>query len=500
MSDGIARFKRMAGGFLAVAVGNYGAMALAFVISAVLTRRLGAERFGGLALLMMASQVLSLLASNWTHIGFVGFGSREFVAGGTVAETLWARNWMVAPWAVVGAIVLVVWREFLAAYLGIPVWGLVVVFGHFLAVYALTTLGAVFQAREEMPRYGTALFLDKAMTLAVIGLLPPDWIGTPLRVLVAYAFSSALVCGWCVRVLGWRAILPIRFDRAAYTRIWRFSLPLIFSTWTGLLGTSWLDYVIIKRYLPLSEVGLYALASQLNGVAQQITIIFSTLLLPRLAVMVHQGEEERIRMFVARFLPYWFLGTSLLFSVVLLGARPLVPLLFGAAFDGAARPLAILMLATSALTFFNTFTPLVSAYGLTWQLAIICSVCALVNMVMDFALIPPFGIEGAAAATVVAYGTGAFTVLEVVRRRLGGRIFQLGALSAPIVVVCVAFLLLDGGRFYAVATAGAAISAYGLFRIFGLFGAEDRAFLKNVEIAPTLQRLLWRQQARRGLP
>lgn len=104
MSDGIARFKRMAGGFLAVAVGNYGAMALAFVISAVLTRRLGAERFGGLALLMMVCQVLSLFASNWTHIGFVGFGSREFVAGGTVADTFWARNWMVAPWAVVGAV------------------------------------------------------------------------------------------------------------------------------------------------------------------------------------------------------------------------------------------------------------------------------------------------------------------------------------------------------------------------------------------------------------
>lgn len=500
MSDGIAQFKRMAGGFLAVAVGNYGAMALAFVISAVLTRRLGAERFGGLALLMMAFQVLSLFASNWTHIGFVGFGSRVFAAGGSVADTLWARNWVVAPWATAGAIVILVFREPLAAYLGIPVWGLVIVYGHFVAAYGLTSLGAVFQARQEMSRYGTALFLDKTVTLALIGLLPAAWIATPLQVVVVYVLSSALVGGWCLWVLGWSALFPIRFDTQAFGELWRFSLPLIFSTWSGLLGTSWFDYVIIRRYLPLSDVGLYALASQLNGVAQQITIIFSTLLLPRLAVMVHRGEEERIRVFVARFLPYWFLGTSLLFSMILLGARPLVPLVFGAAFTDAARPLAILMLATSALTFFNAFTPLVSAYGLTWKLAIICCVCSLVNVVMDFALIPPFGIEGAAAATVVAYGTGAFTILEVVRRRLGGRIFQLGALSAPIVVVCGAFLLLDGGRFYAVAAAGAAISAYGLFRIFGLFGAEDRAFLKNIDLVPTFQRLLWRQPARRGLP
>ncbi|MBI4381936.1 MAG: polysaccharide biosynthesis C-terminal domain-containing protein [candidate division NC10 bacterium] len=500
MSDGIARFKRMAGGFLAVAVGTYGAMALAFVISAVLTRRLGAERFGGLALLMMASQVLSLFVSNWTHVGFVGFGSQEFAAAGTVTGTFWARTWVVAPWATAGTIVMILFREPLAAYFGIPVWGLAIVYGHFAAAYALTSLGAVFQARHEMSRYGTALFLDKAATLALVGLLPAAWVGTPLRVVGAYALSSALVCGWCAWILGRSAFFPIRFDREAFRRIWRFSLPLIFSTWSGLLGTSWFDYFVIRRYLPLSDLGLYSLASQLNGVIQQITVIFSTLLLPHLAAMVHRGEDARIRAIVERFFPYWFLGTSVLFSVVLLSARPVLPLVFGEAFSGAARPLAILMLATSAMTFFNAFTPLVSAYGLTWQFAIMCVVSVLVNVVMDFALIPSFGIEGAATATVIAYGIAAVLVLELVRRRLGCRIFQMGALGVPMLVVCLSFLLLDDARFYVVGAVGAAASACVLVRVFGLFNEEDRTFLQDLRMVPALHHLLMRQSARRGLP
>jgi O-antigen/teichoic acid export membrane protein len=492
MPDRIERFKRMASGFLAVAAGNYGAMALAFVISALLTRRLGVERFGGLALLMMGSQVLSLFASNWTHMGFVGFGSREYVAGGTVAETLWARNLIVAPWAVTGAVVLVVFREFLSAYLGVPVWGLSIVFGHFLATYTLTALGAVFQAREDMRRYGAALFLDKAVTLALIGLLPADWIGTPARVMVAYGLSSLVVSGWCMHAVGWHAIRPIRVAPATYQRIWRFSLPLIFSAWSGLLGTNWFDYIVIRRYLPLTDLGTYALASQLNGVIQQVTIIFSTLLLPRLNVMVQQGDEEGIRTFVARFLPYWFLGTSVLFGVALLAADIVVPVVFGEAFGGAVRPLAILMLATIGLTFFNALTPIVAAYGLTWRLAGIVGVSALVNVVMDFALIPSFGIDGAAAATVLAYGTSAVLVLALIRRRLGGGVFQSCILSAPLIVVSASYLLLEGATFYAVALTGAAISTYGLFRSYDLFGREDRAFLKDLDLAPSLRRLLAR--------
>jgi len=473
----------MTGGFLAVAAGNYGAMALAFAISAVLARRLGTDRFGALALLMMASQVLSLFASSWTQIGFVGFGSREFTAGGTCADTLWARNWLVAPWAAAGAIALVIWRDGLAAYLGIPVWGLAIVYVQILAVYALTTFTGMFQAREEMPRYGTALFLDKAVTLATIALLPVGWIATPLRVLGAYAFSSAVVCIWCFWRIGWRALLPIRFDRAAYGQIWRFSLPLILSTWSGLLGTNWFDYVIIRQYLPLSDLGVYALASQLNGVAQQVTIIFSTLLLPRFAVMVQQNEEERIRTLVTRFLPYWFLGTSLLFGSVLILARPLVPLVFGGAFDQAVRPLAILMLATGALAFFNAFTPLMSAYSLTWRLALICFVSSLVNVAMDFALIPSFGIEGAAAATVLAYATSAALVLAVMHRRMG-RVLHFVWLGAPVPIAAASvFLLDDGWLWYAAALAAMATSGLVLTRAFGLFGPGDRAFVNGFRLA-----------------
>ena len=61
----------------ALAIGNYGAMAVALGISVLLARRLGTENYGRLALMLMASQVLLMLSVTWSHVGFVRFSDRR---------------------------------------------------------------------------------------------------------------------------------------------------------------------------------------------------------------------------------------------------------------------------------------------------------------------------------------------------------------------------------------------------------------------------------------
>ena len=76
--------KRFFSGFVSVVAGNYGAILLSFGINVVLTRALGAPEFGHFALLIMVSQLLAFVVSNWTLAALVHFGAREFTASGTV--------------------------------------------------------------------------------------------------------------------------------------------------------------------------------------------------------------------------------------------------------------------------------------------------------------------------------------------------------------------------------------------------------------------------------
>ena len=463
---------------LVVGAGNYGALGVSLAINAVLTRRLGAESFGHLALLLTASQMLALICVNWTQTALVRFGAQEFAESGTVAATFWTRIRIVAPWvAASGAVVLIVSRP-LAAYLVIPRWGLLVVGAHFLAAFLVLTIGAIFQARNEMRRYGLVLFFDKAvMAVLLLLFLESGEIRNPLVLLGMYAASSTGVAVWGISRLG-RSLQRVPVNPTLYRQMAAFSLPLLLSSWVGLFGANWFDILIIKRYRPLSDVGMYSLGTGLAGVVQQGTIIFSTLLLPQLSAMVGNGELDRIRTFVDRLLPYWFLGTAALFAVVVLVAQPIVPLIFGRSFAPSASVLAILMVATCALALFNAFSPLMAAFGATWALTGIGLASGAVNVVMDLVLIPSHGIRGAAYATVLAYGTSAILVLMYVQKRLGRNVFRLGLLTLPVIVVCACFLALDTFSFYLLAVPAGGLCGWWLMRGFHLFRGEDAMFLK----------------------
>lgn len=471
---------RLVRGFLAVGAGNYGALALSLLINIVLARRLGTEEYGRLSLLLMASQIMMLFASNWTYAGFIRFAAQEFSASGTVARTFWARGGIVAPLAVVSCSGVLLGGESLARYLGIPPWGLWLVIGHFLLFHLMTTLGAVFQARQEMVRYGILMLADKALVLGGILLLPLSMGLNPLVVLGAYAASCLIVSLTGFLVLGRRNLRPITLEKASVRSLLRFSLPLTLSIWAGLFGTNWVDLVIIKWALSVSEVGLYSLASQLSGVVQQLTIIFSTLLLPQLSVMVLKGDQVAISGYLRRMLPYWLLGTSILFCLVLLAADPLVPFIFGHPFQGAVTPFAVLMIATASLALFNAFDPLLNAYGATWALMKVTAVSIAVKVALTFWLTPLLGITGAALATVGAYLTSAVLVMALVRRHTGISVLPMTGLMAPVLVMCLARLFLVGPTFYLIAVLGTMLSVFALVHRFRLFEAKDREALKDL--------------------
>jgi O-antigen/teichoic acid export membrane protein len=97
-------------------------------------------------------------------------------------------------------------------------------------------------------------------------------------------------------------------------------------------------------------------------------------------------------------------------------------------------------------------------------------------------LIPAHGIQGAALATVMAYGTSAVLVLLYVQARLGQNVLRLGLLTLPVVIACGCFLALDSLRFYLTAIPASAVSVFWLIRRFRLFTGEDAVFLKDVRV------------------
>jgi len=484
MPTGSRQGKGFVRDFVGVSLGNYGAITLSFALNVILTRRLGVEQFGRLALLIMAVQVLSCLTTNWTVTALIRFGAQEHAASGSVADIFWARVRLVAPWIASAAVLLAVAQDPAKAYFDVTAAGVWLLFGYFLLNSLLISLGAVFQAAQQMERYAITLFADKA--IAVLGvLLLPAWLAhDAVSVIGCYALSSLLVSLWSLAVVGRRMLLPVRMSRGTVGRLWAFSLPMIVSTLAGLVGTQWIQYAVIKHYLPFHEIGLYSLANQVAGVVQQVTIISSTLLLPHFSVLVTKQQDQQIATFVEKVIPHGLLVFSLGLSVLVLLMPPAVPLIFGPDFAGSVPPLALLMVATMGLALFNTFMALSYAWGDTWTVTVITMASAAVNFGAALLLVQSHGIQGVAVATVLGHGTAALMILAAVQRRLGVRTLRFALLALPVALATLCSFLFEGTYLYYLAGAGAAvlstvllIVSFGLFRretLPLLFGGEGR--------------------------
>jgi O-antigen/teichoic acid export membrane protein len=466
--------------FLSVAAANYAAIGLSFTINLLLTRSLGAERFGHLALLLTASHILAVFVANWSITALVRFGASEFAADRRVARAFWTRLVMITPWLVTAAVFTILAMHPLAEFLDVPGPLLALVFLHFIAVSLFYSAGAALQASGDMVGYGASLVAERVLALVLVIGLVVITNGDEFAGVGAFV-ASALLAGVGFFVLSLRHdLVPFMLDRASLRAMWRFSLPLMASTWAGLLSSQWTDYLFIRRYLTVADLGHYSLAYQLAGVVQQITIVASTLLLPRLSVLVSEGNIAVAAQVIRRLVPYWLLCVVMVLGASIMLGPFFVPLVFGADFAASVPPFALLIVATIALAVVNMFTPLFAATGATWTITRMVLASGLVNIVCNFALIPVLGVAGAALATLVAYATSLVLTLRDPQVRTLVQASPFLVFAIPVSLVYAAYLLFDGAIFVAVSLATLLLGSFLIVRVFNLFRNDDLALLRSI--------------------
>jgi O-antigen/teichoic acid export membrane protein len=428
---------------MAVGVGNYGAIGISFVLSLLLTRYLGPGRFGQFVLLLTISQVIVIAVANWSLPGFVRFAAEEFSQTASLGATWYARVIAVAPLLFVALVAVFAAREVMGRYLHLSSAAFWAVSLHVIGAATLASVTAIAQASHRMRLAGALLLVEKLVTLAgLCAVLAAGYSLSVIGVLTVYAGSSLLVAGGALRHL--RAILrPFRVDVVQARRLWRFSAGMSLNAWLGFLGPPWLDYVVIRRFHGLEAVGLYALAFQIAAAVQQGTIILSNLLLPRFSVLVVGREDDAVRSMVRQVVPALLMVVSVALGFGVVVAGLIVPGAFGARFASSVKPLQLLLVATLGLGVYNSLMPLLLAHCETWTVTRITAMAALANVAADLTLIPLIGINGAALAAVVTYGTAGLLVLLRVRRLVSVSGWQYVLSSAPVLGALVFVGVLD---------------------------------------------------------
>lgn len=160
-----------------------------------------------------------------------------------------------------------------------------------------------------------------------------------------------------------------------------------------------LDVFVVNYFLGPAEVGIYTIGVIVSESIWQIPQAAAVALFPRTARTVDRGASE-FTCLVSRQV----LLLALLLGVALALTSPiLIPMLFGARFRPAVAVIWWILPGTIALSLGKVMSADLAARGKPEYSSIFAFISLAVTILLDFALIPRMGIQGAALASSAAY-------------------------------------------------------------------------------------------------
>jgi O-antigen/teichoic acid export membrane protein len=192
---------------------------------------------------------------------------------------------------------------------------------------------------------------------------------------------------------------PYRPDLRQWRPMLRFGLPSVTSGVPRMLNLR-LDQMLMAALLPAHTLGLYVVAVTWSNAVAPFPSALANVLFPQTAAQIL--PEDRHRVF-AKGIRLAVLSTLSVALVVVVATPWAVPLLFGAAF-AAAIPAALIMVGASAIASVNMVLE-EGLRGLGRPVLVLWAELSglVVTVIALVLLLRPFGIVGAALASVFGY-------------------------------------------------------------------------------------------------
>ncbi len=404
---------------------QFARMAVTFVITVLIIRHLGATDYGilayGIALILIIDVVATLGMRSVMVREILNHPDDEPEIVGTAIALRLLSSVLIAA-----GVIAVLWAVdpvsdtlpvLLVLALALPLW-------------SFTALELPFQARLQS-HYAVFARLSGFAVASVLrlGLLVA---GAPLMAFAVATTIEFILAGvFFIAIYQYRerAVRAFRVTRSMAKRLIGLSWPLFIS---ALAATVYLkvDQVMLLHIVDPTEVGVYAAGARISEIWYVIPIAISSSLLPVLVSRYQEGEAAYRSALQRGFDVTCWLAIALAVSVTL--AAPLVVLLYGAEFERTVDILRIHVWAAPFIFMSNVLSrALITEDRRRFELTR-HSAGAVLNVTLNFLLIPPFGGIGAALATVGSYSFSSYIACFLYRPAWGHARLMTRAIALPL--------------------------------------------------------------------
>jgi O-antigen/teichoic acid export membrane protein len=468
-------------------VGQGFILVLTFVTAPYTVHHLGPELFGILALVQVTAGFAGLLnlgiGRALTKYVSELFWKGEYQEINRLFQTAWATCIfagaicfvaLVGPKATIG-------RLF---FRGGPGVESVVGFALYVAALGLFTsmmLEAVSGLPSALQRFDIFNAINVVTgTLKCVGPVVVLAMGYSIRAVLAVILISNMFAVVAFAFAGQRLIpglsLTPSFDRSAFRKLFSFSLPLLLSTLFALIVAR-VDRFILAYYMPLAAVTFYTLPYTISEKASIGVNNITSVVFPFTSELHSKGHHDKVHELYVRATKILMLATMPITAILVGVPGPILRYWLGPEYaEQGTVVLALLGVATllTAMSAVPTVTSL--GVGEAWIPAAFAFGSSMINLVSNLLLIPRYGINGAAFASLIAQALVVPPFIYVVTRMIKFSLWNIFShgIMRPLLCAAVQFAILISFRRFVSSLAGLALLCFaslGVYGVLSLFGA-----------------------------
>lgn len=254
----------------------------------------------------------------------------------------------------------------------------------------LQNIGVVEFIRYRQVLQIVSYFIDLLLTLGVYLFVPKNMYALLYVLLLKYLiyiFAYLIKCKyipkpWDVSLEFFKYMIRFGFVAMLTTLLMEFNYSI--------------DVIIMRFFLPYSEIGLYSVGSKLAQYIWLIPDSFKEVLFSRTAKDDSIDEIKtvlKLNIFITLFM---------ILAVFIFG-KVFINLLYGKEYLDAYQVTIIIFLGIPSMVLYKLINPLYMANGKQKKCFAILFISVLINVIANFIFIPIYGKMGAAISTVLSY-------------------------------------------------------------------------------------------------
>jgi O-antigen/teichoic acid export membrane protein len=395
-----AQVKRLGKHTAVYGLGGLVSRILAVLLLPLYTHYLGPKGFGKIETVVALTTVLVIVLRMGISSAFFRF---YFDTKDEAHRTLVVRTsfWFTMTMATAGLIVGWIFASPIAHALALDdPWLVRAAFVGLWAQMNYEQLTSLFRVEERSTQFVIASVANVLITVGMTVLLVVGLNKGPTGAVVGNFIGT--LCVYVVLLAYRRYQLGLEFSRSLLREMNRFGMPLVPSA-LALWAINFIDRIFIAHYKGQAEVGVYSVAVRISSAVVFLMIAFR-LAWPAFAYSIEDDREaKRTYAYVLTYLLFLCSWISLALGVL---APWLVHLLArGPGFDRAADAVALLSFAGTAYAGYTVVAIGIGRARQTQFNWVVSGIAAAVNIGLNVVLIPPYGMIGAAIATLAAYLT-----------------------------------------------------------------------------------------------